>query len=550
MEQSNVLPCINPATGEQFDKVEAATAQDVRRALQEMRHIFQIWQRKSVRERADILKDLQHVLVERADEITRVVNQDTGKSRQDALAELFLVVDKLKTYRKLAPKWLADRRVSPGIYFFKRYYTKQRPFGVAAIIGPWNYPLDLTIPPLFAALLAGNTVILKPSEVTPAVGALIEDLIQSVPGLAPYTRVLHGDGAVGAALVGARPDLVFLTGSTETGRKVARATAETMTPFICELGGKDPMIVLDDADLKAAAHWGVWGAFFHAGQNCVAIERVYVMEQVYEAFVQEVLAEMRRLQQGYSPDVHNANDLGPLTFERQVHIVKDHLREAVAKGARILTGGEFEGNFIEPTLIVDVDHDMKIMRDETFGPVMPIMKVRDEQEVIRLANDSYYGLSASVWSEDRERAQRIAHKLEVGSVVVNDTITHYAVTQLPFGGVKQSGTARTHGKEDVLQFTQTRAYAVGRTPVSLDIATRLRQPNNYHLMRGIFHALFGVTWRQRLRAVPDIVQQLSGGSAKAAPEEARDGAKGSELALAGAFVALLTFIVAALRGRK
>ncbi|MFW6097788.1 MAG: aldehyde dehydrogenase family protein [Chloroflexota bacterium] len=550
MEQSKVLPCINPATGEQFDEVEAATAQDASRALQEMRDSFQIWRRKSVRERAEILEELQLVLVERADEITRVVNQDTGKSRQDALAELFLVVDKLKTYRKLAPKWLADRRVSPGIYFFKRYYTRQQPFGVAAVIGPWNYPLDLTVPPLFSALLAGNTVVLKPSEVTPAVGALIEDLIQSVPRLAPFVRVLHGDGEVGAALVNARPDVVFLTGSTQTGRAVARATAETMTPFICELGGKDPMIILDDADLKAAARWGVWGAFFHSGQTCVAIERVYVMEQVYKAFVAEVLAEMDRLQQGYSPHVYNPNVLGPVTFERQVDIIKDHLQDAVDKGARILVGGECEGNFIQPTVVVDVNHRMKLMRDETFGPVMPIMKVRDDQEAIRLANDSTYGLSASVWSEDQQRAERVAQELEVGSVVVNDTITHYAVTQLPFGGVKQSGTARTHGKEDILQFTQTHAYAVGRTPDSLDVATRLRHPNNYHLMRAIFHALFGVTWRQRLRAAPDLVEHLGGRSGKATLPEERDGGNGRALALAGALAALIAFIVAALRGRK
>jgi succinate-semialdehyde dehydrogenase/glutarate-semialdehyde dehydrogenase len=323
-------------------------------------------------------------------------------------------------------------------------------------------------------------------------------------------RVVHGDGRVGAALVDARPDLVFLTGSTTTGRKVAEATARNMTPFICELGGKDPMIVLEDADVEKAAHWGVWGAFYHSGQTCVSVERVYVVEEVYDAFVRAAVEETRRLRQGYSPDIENPYDIGPLTFERQAGIIESHLQDALAKGARLLAGGRRQGLYMEPTVVVDVDHSMLLMRDETFGPVMPIMKVRDEEEAIRLANDSYYGLSASIWSNDLKRAQRVAERLEVGSVVVNDTIAHYAVASLPFGGVKQSGSARTHGAQDVLQFTQTKAYGIGGAPVFLDVAAMLRQPNNYRLMSAIFHLLFGVTPAQRLRPVTQGVEEAVG----------------------------------------
>ena len=552
MDRVENLRCINPATGAQFDAVPMSTREDVARAHEEMRQSLDVWRGKSPRERARILKGLQEVLVEQADEITRIVNQDTGKSRQDALAELFLVLDKLKTYRKLAPRWLSPRGVPRGIYLFKKYYTMRRPFGVAAIIGPWNYPLDLTIPPVYAALLAGNTVILKPSEVTPAVGALIERIFQSVPGLAPFVRVLHGDGSVGAALVASRPDVVFLTGSVETGRKVAQATAANMTPFISELGGKDPMIVLDDANIKAAAHWGVWGAFVHAGQACVAVERVYVAQAVYEPFLAEVLAEAQQVRLGYSPEMQNSHDLGPLTFRRQADIVADHLQDALAKGARIVLGGECEGLFMEPTVVVDVDHGMRLMREETFGPVMPIMKVRDEAEAIRLANDSTYGLSASVWGEDIRRAERVAQALEVGSVVINDTLAHYAVPQLPFGGVKQSGTARTHGRQDVLQFTQVHAYAVGGVPIALDVAARLRRPNKYHLMRAIIHALFGVTWRQRLRAAPDVVTHLASRGRRSKQAEQKDDTEKERArrpALAGAFLAVAALIVAAMRSR-
>lgn len=504
-----ILPFINPATGEQFGSLPMTTAAEIRQAVAQMRRSAPVWQQKTPAERARILKQLQAVLIEHADEIIRVVNVNTGKSRQDALAELFLVVDKLQTYRRHAPGWLQRQRVPPGIYVFKRYYVEPRPFGVVAVIGPWNLPLDLSIPPVYAALLAGNTVVLKPSEATAAVGQLIERLFQSVPELSPFVRVIHGDGAVGAELVASNPDLVFLTGSTDTGLKVAEATARRMIPFIHELGGKDPMIVLEDADVRKAAHWGVWGAFYHSGQTCVSIERVYVVADVYDAFVAAVMEEMAELRHGYTPEKENPYHLGPISFERQIGIIERHLEDARARGARVLTGGGRTGLFVEPTVLVDVDHSMALMREESFGPFMPIMKVRDEEEAIRLANDSEYGLSASVWSRDLERARRVAQRLDVGSVVVNDTIAHYAVSMLPFGGVKLSGSARTHGKQDVLQFTQSKAYGIGGAPIFLDIVAMLRQPNNYGLMNTLMHVLFGVNLQQRLRPLGEGVEEAT-----------------------------------------
>lgn len=550
MTHAETLPCVNPATGTQFDEVVASSPEDVSRTVEEMRKKAKIWRSTTPRQRAQALQGLQVALIDQADEITRLVNQDTGKSRQDALAELFMVVDKLQTYRKKAPQWLAPERVSPGIYFFKHYLAVRRPYGVAAVIGPWNYPLDLTIPPIYSALLAGNTVILKPSEVTPAVGALVERIFQNIPRLAPYVRVLHGDGSVGAALVDAGPDVIFLTGSVETGRQVAQAAAQRMIPFLSELGGKDPMIVLEDADIEAAAHWGTWGAFVHAGQVCIAVERAYVVQENYEPFVDAVLAETKQLRHGYSTEMRNSNDLGPLTFERQAKIVDDHLQDALAKGARILVGGKCEGLFMEPTVVVDVDHSMKLMREETFGPILPIMKVHDEAEAIRLANDSVYGLSASVWSEDLKRAERVAQALDVGSVAINDALAHYAVPQLPFGGMKLSGNTRTHGRHEVLQFTQVQARAVGRIPASLDVAVRLRQPGNYYLMRAILHALFGANLRQRLRAAPDLATHFKG-----EPHQKPQVSEGQTnnrwlTALAGAAAGLVMLLVAALRGRK
>lgn len=502
-----MLSFVNPATGKQFGQVPMATAEEIDQAVMEMRQASAVWGRKPVKERVRILRKLQEIVIDSVDEISEAVNLDTGKSRQDGMIEVFMMVDRLNQYCRRAPRWLARKRVPPGLYFFHRYYTEPIPFGVVAVISPWNYPFDLMMSPLFCALLAGNSVVLKPSEVAGATGVLVENFIQRIPELSPYVRVLHGDGRVGAALVQARPDFVFLTGSTTTGRKVAKAAAEHMIPYAFELGGKDAMIVLDDADIEAAVKWGTWGAYYNTGQTCQAVERVYVVEAVYDDFVQKAVRKTADYRPGYSPELYNYSDLGPLTFERQRQIIEEHMRDALEKGARVLIGGQIEGLFMEPTVVVEVDHTMKLMQDETFGPVMPIMKVRDEAEAINLANDSYFGLSASIWSRDIRRAQRIAEQLDVGSVNINDTVAHYAVPMLPFGGRKLSGDARIHGAQEVTQFTQFRSYSVGSPPLPFDLATILRAPGHYRLGSAIMHLAFGVTPRQRVRPIAEELQR-------------------------------------------
>src|SRR6185503_18881740 len=291
----------------------------------DLRQAFPAWSAKPVRERIRILRRFQALLIDAQDEITAVLNQDCGKSRQDALIELFVTVDMLAQYCHHAPGWLKRQRVPSGLYFFKQCYVEHRPHGVVAVIAPWNYPLTLALPPMLSALLAGNTVILKPSEVTGATGVLIERLFQRLPELAPFVRVVHGDGRVGAAVIQSKPDYVFLTGSTPTGRKVMQAAAENLVPVACELGGKDAMIVLEDADLAAAAHWGAWGAFFNAGQTCMAVERVYVVGPVYDEFVRLAAAEAALFKPGYTPDVEGPYTIGPVTDPRQVKIIERHV---------------------------------------------------------------------------------------------------------------------------------------------------------------------------------------------------------------------------------
>lgn len=499
------LAFINPATSEQFGEVQTATLADVTAARREMAAAATVWAAKPVAERIRILRQLQKLIIDQADEITAVINQDNGKSRQDALIEIFVTANLMDQYHKQAPHWLRRRRVSSGLQLFKRCYAEPKPHGVVAVIGPWNYPFSLVVPPMFAALLAGNTVMLKPSEVTAATGVVIENLLKQLPELAPFVRVLHGDGRVGAAVVASKPDLIYVTGSVATGKKIAQAAAEQLIPVVAELGSKDPMIVLDDANIPQAAKWGAWGAFYNSGQTCVSVERVYVVESVYDAFVTAVLQETNQLKIGYSPEIENHFNLGPLTFQRQIEIIEDHLQDAVAKGAKIVAGGKRDGMFFQPTVITHVDHSMKLMQEETFGPIMPIMKVGNEYDAIHLANHSYMGLGASVWSQNIARAERVAHQLEVGTVNINDTITHFAIPTLPFGGVKQSGHGRAHGEQDLLQFTAVHSYAIGHGPNPLDLATILRQPNTYKFNKTVLNLAFGTSLEQRLQPLRDYL---------------------------------------------
>lgn len=475
--------------------------------LAELRQLAPAWARRPAAERARVLRKFQAALVDARDTISVTITQDTGKSRQDSIIETFVMLDVVSNACANAARWLKPEHTPRGLYFTKECWIEHQPYGVVAVISPWNYPVLLAIVPMVSALLAGNTVILKPSEVSAATGALIERLIQRVPELAPYVRVAHGDGAVGAAIVGARPDFIFLTGSTATGKKVACAAAEHLIPLACELGGKDPMIVLEDADLAAAAFWGAWGACFNAGQSCVGVERVYVAERVYDAFVAEVVRAAAEIKHGYSLAPDGPYHMGPITFPRQMDIIEEHMADALAKGARVLVGGQREGNFYPPTVLVDVTHDMLIMRDETFGPIIPIMKVKDEAEAIAMANDSAFGLTGYVWSGEVARARHVASELNVGMVLVNDTISHFGVPSLAIGGVKDSGFGRTHGRWGLLQFTQSRSVAMGQPPAAWEITTILRMPGHYNLASRLIGLLYGRRSDQILAPVAEAVHE-------------------------------------------
>ena len=455
---------LDPRTGEVIAEVPEHSAEEVQAAVERARVAFVTWSRLPWDQRLDHVLKVRDLLLDRADEVVDVICRETGKLEGEAvLAELTATCELIEFYRRHGAKALRPARVPTGSMLpHKKAWRVYEPMGVVGVISPWNYPLTLAMTPTVTAVLAGNAVVLKPSEVTPLVGLEVGRLFAEAGDHPDLVQVVTGRGPTGDALVRAGVQKVAFTGSVRTGKLVMKAAADTLTPVVLELGGKDPMIVCDDANLERAANGAVWGAFTNSGQTCIAVERVYVEEKVYERFVDLVVDKTKALRQG----VGDGNDIGSMTFEPQVDIVARHVDDALAKGARALTGGQRvpdrPGLWYEPTVLVDVDHDMDVMREETFGPVLPIMSVADDEEAVRLANDSPYGLNSSVWSGDARRAELLGGRIEAGNVCINDCLVNYGVGGLPFGGVKDSGIGRVHGVEGLQAFSNLKSVLASR----------------------------------------------------------------------------------------
>lgn len=420
------------------------------------------WDRFGARGRARLLRRARRELVRDRATVLERLERETGKARMDVVGELMGVCLDLGGLARRAPRWLRSERVSTRPLFGKRGYVVYRPRGVVGIISPWNAPLNLALGDALPALLAGNAVVIKPSELAPlAVGAAVAALNRVLPP--GVLQVVNGAGATGAALVDA-VDLICVTGSPETGRRVMARAAQRLTPVLLELGGKDPMIVCADADLDRAAAAAAWGGCLMTGQVCMSVERVYVEAPVAAAFTAKLAHELAALRTGANGPAAEI-DFGPFTSARQLEIVERQLADALAKGARVLTGGArvatAGGVGFQPTLLVDVDHSMAIMREETFGPIVPVMTVADVEEAVRLANDSPYGLNASVWTADIARGRAIAERLQSGNCCINECVLSAGVPALPFGGVKQSGVGTRHGgAEGLRQFCVRQAQLI------------------------------------------------------------------------------------------
>jgi acyl-CoA reductase-like NAD-dependent aldehyde dehydrogenase len=445
----------NPATGDVIDEVAVPSDDELQEAVQRARDAQSHWERLPVEERAEYLLEARDVLLDHRKEIRDLVVEETGKAPLDAMAEMAMTCDTLGYYANEGPEMLADETLDLHLLKNKRITVQRSPVGVVLNISPWNFPLDLAITPIVPALIAGNATIVKPSEYTTLTAMRTVELLNRAGLPEGLVQVLPGYGETGSKLID-EADAVSFTGSVETGRKVAKQAADNLIPSTLELGGKDPALVLSDAYVARAANGVVWGAFFNSGQCCMSTERVYVHEDVYEDFVDRVVALTRELRQG--DPAEGQVDVGAMTFPDQVDIVERHVQDAVDKGARVVTGGERRdiggGDFFAPTVLVDVDHDMDIMTEETFGPTLPIMKVPSAAEAIRLANDTPYGLNASIWSSDRDRARRLARQIDSGNVCINDVISSYAANEAPYGGVGDSGIGRRKGAWEVEDFVE------------------------------------------------------------------------------------------------
>jgi|CXWL01.1.fsa_nt_gi succinate-semialdehyde dehydrogenase/glutarate-semialdehyde dehydrogenase len=504
--QDNEIISYDPATGGEVGRVAVTSPEAVARAVGDGRAAFATWKRTSFAERSRLIMAARAVLIAEMDEIALLISRESGKPVAEAFSmEIAPVLDLMQYFARNTEKMLRPAKIGIGIYGLMGRSSRivYHPLGVVGIIPAWNYPFSIPLGEVTMALMAGNTVVIKPSELTPMIGLKIGEIFQKAveqtAGSVHHrdlVQIVSGDGSTGAALVEAVPDKIMFTGSVATGKKIAAAAAQDLTSVVLELGGKDPMIVFADANLELAAGAAVWGAFCNAGQSCSSVERLYVQEGAAEELTRKIVEKTRKLKvgKGDQPDV----SIGAMSSERQVRIVEDHVQQFVADGAKIETGGGRSADtpvrigvastpksalaggtgdadkslrsplFYEPTVITGVTNDMRAMREETFGPTLPIATFKTEEEAVRLANDSEFGLTASVWTNDYAKGRRVAEQIEAGSVCINEVLYTHGIGQTPWGGFKNSGRGRTHGREGMMELVQPQHIHTNRLALMPD----------------------------------------------------------------------------------
>ncbi|HPH66447.1 MAG TPA: aldehyde dehydrogenase family protein [Kofleriaceae bacterium] len=479
----------SPATGAEVGRAPILSPAEVDAAVARARVASGPWGAMTFAQRSEALSDFRRALANAADELAELLSAENGKPLAESYVELIATLSHVGHAATRAEKALAPRKVSPGILANFRATISYAPLGVIGVIGPWNYPVQTPVGSIAYALAAGNAVVWKPSELTPLIAVRIAEIAAATLPVRDTLQVVTGAGETGAALARAAVDKIAFTGSAATGKRVMMAAAERLTPVLLELGGKDPMIVTDDADLEKAAEACVFGGLTNNGQACVSIERVYVAAAVHDKFVDELAKQVRELKPGAAGN--DSADFGAMTSPGQVKIVRDHLEDAIAKGAKVIVGGpsEIEGNYIKPTILTNVDHTMKIMVEETFGPVIPVAKVNSLDEAVRLANDSKFGLGSSVFAGSQARA--IADRIRAGMTSVNSVMGFAGIPSLPFGGVGDSGFGRIHGDEGLREFSRVKSTAEQTMSLPINMMT-FRQPKNaVQRLKGMIHQVYG-----------------------------------------------------------
>ncbi len=494
----------NPATSEKIAELAVSAAADVAQAVARARRSQTLWREKSFRQRANFLYRFRDLLLDRQEELARTLISESGKTEAEFYgSELFYVCDAIGFWAGHAARYLEPEKIRPHLLKTKKVFSFYNPLGVVGIISPWNFPLVLTIGEAIPALMAGNAVVIKPSELTP-LSALLGVALAKEAGFPEHLlQVVVGCGETGEALVD-HADMISFTGSPETGKKVMRRAAERLIPVTLELGGKDPMIVLKDADVERAANACVWGSLMNSGQVCTSVERVYVEETIYDEFVDRVVDGVHTLRQGAG---EKETELGSMTSLEQFKKVAAQLEDALKKGARILIGGPpLPGNalYFPPTVLVDVTHEMDIMRDETFGPIIPIMKVRDREEALRLANDSRYGLDSSVFTRDQKSGWQMAAKIEAGSVCVNDSMVNFVIPEVPMGGIKQSGFGRRHGAEGIRKYCRQKTVVLDRLGLKREFSWFPASRRKTASFRGALNFFYRSGWKNKLAALSGL----------------------------------------------
>ena len=505
----------DPGTGQEIGRAPFASIEEVRHAIQRARAAQPAWASRSFRDRARVILKARALMLAERDEIALLVSRETGKPVAEALSmEIVPTLDAMHYFAHASEDLLRPQKIDIGQYGLMGRSSKIvfRPLGVIGIISPWNFPLATPADEVVMALMAGNAVVLKPSELTPLIALKLGDLFKRAGLPAGLLEILTGDGSIGAALIDARVDKIMFTGSVATGKRVAEAAAKYLTPVVLELGGKDPMVVLEDADLENAARAAVWGAFANSGQACASVERCYVEESIAPRFIERVLVETGSLKQGLGTG--DMIDIGAMSNERQLQIVLDQVNDAKQRGARILTGGRraanLEGLFYEPTVLTNVDHTMPVMRDETFGPVLPIMTFKTEAEAVKLANDSAYGLTASVWTRNIAKGKQIAEQIEAGTVMVNEVVYTHGIAQTPWGGVKDSGYGRTHGRMGLLELVHPQHIHVNRVSFLPDLWWFRYDPRAARLFDGLASHFTTGSLVKTSRLMPQMLRRLFG----------------------------------------
>lgn len=453
------LVSFDPATGEEVGRIRITSPDEVRAAVERSREVFLSWRTTTFEERRRLVMRAREVILSDIDGIAKLISAESGKPFGEAISmEIAPVLDLMQWIARGAEKMLRPRRVGIGLYGLMGRSSKiiYKPLGVVGIIPAWNYPFSIPLGEAVMALMAGNTVVMKPSELTPHVGQKIGEIFERAGFPKDAVQIIYGEGEAGAALVESAPDKIMFTGSVATGKKILTASAENMTSVVLELGGKDPMIVFEDADLELAAGAAVWGAFCNAGQSCSSVERLYVQEGVAEKLTDLIVEKTKKMKQG--PGDREDVSIGPMSSERQIKIVERHVDDFREAGAKIELGGERNQElgelYYKPTVITGATNDMRPMQDETFGPTLPICTFTTEEEAIRLANDSEFGLTASVWTKDYAKARRVAEQIDAGSVCINEVLYTHGIGQTPWGGFKNSGRGRTHGREGLMELVQ------------------------------------------------------------------------------------------------